>query len=44
MGHPLQREARKANELARVDLKKATLDKPVDQFTMAIEPAPAAGA
>ena len=28
----------KANELARVDLKKKELDKEVTQFTMAIEP------
>jgi hypothetical protein len=30
-------------DLARVDLKKDTLDKTVDQFTMAIEPNPAGG-
>ena len=39
VGRPLRRGHEKANELARVDLKKSTLDKPVDQFTMAIEPA-----
>ena len=37
-GIPYNEESEKANELARVDLKKSTLDKPVDQFTMAIEP------
>jgi hypothetical protein len=37
-GIPYDEEKEKANELARVDLKKADLDKPVDQFTMAIEP------
>jgi hypothetical protein len=30
-------------DLARIDLKKDTLDKTVDQFTMAIEPNPAGG-
>ncbi len=30
-------------DLARVDLKKETLDKPVDQFTMAIEPGASGG-
>jgi len=30
-------------DLARVDLKKETLEKAVDQFTMAIEPNPAGG-
>jgi hypothetical protein len=43
-GIPYNEEAEKANELARVDLKKTTLDKPVDQFTMAIEPSGAGGA
>jgi hypothetical protein len=37
-GIPYNEDAEKANELARVDLKKSALDKPVDQFTMAIEP------
>jgi Protein of unknown function (DUF2911) len=37
-GIPYNEESEKANELARVDLKKSTLDKTVDQFTMAIEP------
>jgi len=37
-GIPYNETAEKANELARVDLKKTTLDKKVDQFTMAIEP------
>jgi Protein of unknown function (DUF2911) len=37
-GIPYNEDSEKANELARVDLKKSTLDKTVDQFTMAIEP------
>jgi len=37
-GIPYNETAEKANELARVDLKKTTLDKKLDQFTMAIEP------
>jgi Protein of unknown function (DUF2911) len=37
-GIPYNEASEKANELARVDLKKSTLDKNVDQFTMAIEP------
>ena len=37
-GIPYDEASEKANELARVDLKKTTLDKKVDQFTMAIEP------
>jgi hypothetical protein len=37
-GVPYNEDSEKANELARVDLKKSTLDKTVDQFTMAIEP------
>ncbi len=37
-GIPYKEDSEKANELARVDLKKLTLDKTVDQFTMAIEP------
>ena len=36
-GIPYNEESEKANELARVDLKKKDLDKPVDQFTMAID-------
>ncbi len=36
-GIPYNEESEKANELARVDLKKSDLDKEVDQFTMAIE-------
>jgi hypothetical protein len=31
------------NDLARVDLKKAALEKPVDQFTMSVEKNPAGG-
>jgi Protein of unknown function (DUF2911) len=37
-GIPYNEDSEKANELARVDLKKSTLEKTVDQFTMAIEP------
>jgi hypothetical protein len=37
-GIPYNEASEKANELARVDLKKTALDKTVDQFTMAIEP------
>jgi hypothetical protein len=37
-GIPYKEADEKANELARVDLKKKELDKEVDQFTMAIEP------
>jgi len=36
-GIPYDEPKEAANELARVDLKKDTVDKPVDQFTMAIE-------
>ena len=36
-GIPYNEEPEKANELARVDLKKTDLDKTVDQFTMAID-------
>ena len=42
-GIPYNESAEKANELARVDLKKTTLDKTVDQFTMAIEPTSGSG-
>ncbi len=42
-GIPYIEATEKANELASVDLKKTTLDKPVDQFTMAIEPASGGG-
>jgi hypothetical protein len=42
-GVPYNEDAEKANELAHVDLKKTTLDKPVDQFTMAIAPASGGG-
>jgi len=37
-GVPYKEDEEKANELARVDLKKTELDKEVNQFTMAIEP------
>ena len=42
-GIPYNEETEKANELARIDLKKETLDKDVDQFTMAIEKNAAGG-
>jgi hypothetical protein len=42
-GVPYNEASEKANELARVDLRKSDLDKPVDQFTMAIEPVAGAG-
>ena len=42
-GIPYKEESEKANELARVDLKKTTLDKDVDQFVMAIEPTTGGG-
>jgi hypothetical protein len=42
-GVPYKVDSEATNELARIDLKKDTLDKTVDQFTMAIEPNPAGG-
>jgi hypothetical protein len=42
-GIPYDEEKEKDNELARVDLKKSSLDKAVDQFTMAIEPQASGG-
>jgi hypothetical protein len=42
-GIPYSEDAEKTNELTRIDLKKTALDKPVDQFTMAIEPVPGGG-
>jgi hypothetical protein len=42
-GVPYNEASEKANELARIDLKKSTLDKNVDQFTMAIEPQASGG-
>ena len=42
-GIPYDEQKEAENELARVDLKKETLDKDVDQFTMAIEPNPSGG-
>ena len=36
-GIPYKEQSEATNELARIDLKKNTLDKTVDQFTMAIE-------
>jgi Protein of unknown function (DUF2911) len=43
-GVPYNEAAEKANELARVDLKKSDLDKDVSQFTMAIKPESGGGA
>ena len=37
-GIPYNEASEKANELARIELKRTNLDKNVDQFTMAIEP------
>ncbi len=37
-GIPYNEDAEKANELARIDLKKTPLDEPVNQFTMALKP------
>jgi hypothetical protein len=42
-GIPYNEKNEVTNELARVDLKKDTLDKTVDQFTMAIEKNPSGG-
>jgi hypothetical protein len=42
-GIPYNEEKEKDNELARVNLRKADLDKAVEQFTMAIEPQPGGG-
>ena len=42
-GIPYDEKKEAANELGRVDLKKETLDNPVDQFTMAIERGPSGG-
>ena len=42
-GIPYKEQSEATNELARIDLKKDTLDKTVDQFTMAIEPNPSGG-
>jgi Protein of unknown function (DUF2911) len=42
-GIPYDEAKEKDNELARVDLRKTDLDKPVDQFTMAIESQPGGG-
>ena len=42
-GIPYDEQKEAANELGRVDLKKETLDQPVDQFTMAIERGPSGG-
>jgi hypothetical protein len=42
-GIPYNEQNEATNELARIDLKKDTLDKSVDQFTMAIEKNPSGG-
>ena len=42
-GIPYNEESEKANELARIDLKKSAIEKKVDQFTMAIEPQSSGG-
>ena len=42
-GIPYKEQSEATNELARIDLKKDTLDKTVDQFTMAIERNPSGG-
>jgi hypothetical protein len=42
-GIPYDEKKEAANELARIDLKKETLDEPVTQFTMAIERGPSGG-
>jgi hypothetical protein len=42
-GIPYNEKNELTNELARIDLKKDTLDKTVDQFTMAIEKNPSGG-
>ncbi len=42
-GIPYKEQSEATNELARIDLKKDTLDKTVDQFTMAVEKDPAGG-
>jgi len=42
-GIPYKEQSEATNELARIDLKKDTLDKTVDQFTMAIDQNPSGG-
>ena len=42
-GIPYKEQSEATNELARIDLKKDTLDKTVDQFTMVIQPNPSGG-
>jgi DUF2911 family protein len=42
-GIPYNEKNEATNELARIDMKKSTLDKSVDQFTMAIEKGAAGG-
>jgi hypothetical protein len=42
-GIPYDEKKEAANELGRVDMKKETLDEPVNQFTMALERNPSGG-
>jgi hypothetical protein len=42
-GIPYNEASEKVNELARIDLTKAAVEKKVDQFTMAIEPQSSGG-
>jgi hypothetical protein len=42
-GIPYNEQNEAANELARVDMKKETVEKTVDQFTMALEKNPSGG-
>jgi hypothetical protein len=42
-GIPYDEKKEAGNELGRIDLKKETLDEPVNQFTMAIERGPSGG-
>ena len=42
-GIPYNEKGEAANELARIDLKKETLDNSVDQFTMSIDKNPSGG-
>jgi hypothetical protein len=42
-GIPYDEKKEAANELGRINLKKETLDQPVDQFTMTIERDPSSG-
>jgi hypothetical protein len=42
-GIPYDEKKEAANELGRVEMKKETLDEPVNQFTMALERGPSSG-